>query len=144
MSQISTYIDIKDCIATPSSFFYAFQSTDSGNNSGWVFKTYVQSSPITGQVCNYVTVKDCLATPVSTFYGINSTDSGNNTNWTFRSVSELGTVYVEYVDIKDSNATGAYWSSPYNCGNNDISNNDGWMFYGKDFISFFAPNIPVN
>ncbi len=38
------YLDIKDSLASPASTFVAIESTDSGNNTNWLFATTINGS----------------------------------------------------------------------------------------------------
>jgi hypothetical protein len=46
MTIIVNYLQIQDSNATPENFFYAYNSTDSGNNSGWVINAGNDSDKI--------------------------------------------------------------------------------------------------
>jgi hypothetical protein len=74
---INYYLDVQDCVASPSSTFYAASSTDSGNNLDWGFPASVVEML-------YVDIRDCIgAAPTLWFATTDSVNRGNNTNWLF-------------------------------------------------------------
>jgi hypothetical protein len=74
---ITNYLDIANSAALPTDIWFADNSTDSGNNTGWNISA---NDLIFG---NYLYIIDSAATPANTWYALDSTDAGNNTGWIF-------------------------------------------------------------
>jgi hypothetical protein len=88
------YLDIQDCIASPSNTFYAATSVDSGNNINW-------ETPASIVVMSNVDIQDCaggfLDSSLNLVYWFatdESVDRGNNTNWHFDKQRNVS--YVPY------------------------------------------------
>jgi len=73
----ASYLNIIDSAALPTDIWFADNSTDSGNNTGW---TISANDLIFG---NYLSIIDSAATPANTWYAQNSIDAGDNTGWIF-------------------------------------------------------------
>jgi hypothetical protein len=73
----ASYLNIIDSAALPTNIWFAQNSTDSGNNTGWNISA---NDLIFG---NYLYIIDSAATPANTWYALDSTDAGNNTGWIF-------------------------------------------------------------
>lgn len=87
---ITNYLDIANSAASPTNVWFAQNSTDSGNNTGWSINanSYV--------FCNYLSIVDSAATPGNTWYAQNSLDNGNNTGWIFSDLPPTPVAAQEY------------------------------------------------
>lgn len=95
------YLSIKDSNVTVAGTWYAAQSTNGGNNTGWNFVQVAQvltgvsatanlGTSIEAGAANvnpltsgnkYISIRDCVSTVARTAYA--STNTGNNVNWSF-------------------------------------------------------------
>ena len=88
---IAYYLDVQDCVASPSNTFYAASSTNSGNNLNWGFPAFAVEM-------QYVNVRDRIgASPYLWFGTLDSVDSGNNTNWTFDKQYNVSTTPSQFL-----------------------------------------------
>jgi hypothetical protein len=83
MSFISSYLSITDSAAAPTNLWYAENSVNGGNNTGWNINTGIII------FCNYLDIQDSVASPTLTWYANTSTDSGNNLDWIFVNYHEV-------------------------------------------------------
>lgn len=83
MSFISDYLNITDSDVAPTNLWYAENSVNGGNNTGWNINT--------GNIifCNYLDIQDSIASPTLTWYANTSTDNGNNLDWIFVNYHEV-------------------------------------------------------
>jgi hypothetical protein len=100
MSFIRSYLSITDSAASPTSLWYAENSVNGGNNTGWNINTGIII------FCNYLNIQDSVASPTLTWYANTSTDSGNNLDWIFVNYYEVdASDTITLTDIQDATRT---------------------------------------
>ena len=128
---ITYYLDIQDCVGSPSPF-NTYASVDSGNNIGWVFTPYEV-------VLDYTDVQDCIGDAATSWLCRHSTDSGNNVNLRF-DLKSLGIVVMRNVSIQDCvGDVPTLWFATES--SVDYGNNTNWTFDSQRNVTYSPSNF---
>lgn len=126
---INYYLDIQDCVGSPSPF-YTYSSVNSGNNTGWIFTP-------NEVVFDYIDVQDCIGDASASWLCRRSTNSGNNTNLRF-DLASLGIVEMQYIDMQDCiGGSPTLWFGTKD--SVDRGNNTNWIF-DRQYNVVYSPS----